>query len=283
MVSNDKYNAPWAAFRFRETGRTVAITLEVDGQYTGRFGRWTDYANFLITHARWMLSGEDSSGVFVDVDQNGQNAKIRIEFADARRDDLAEYPPVLKVIPPNAEQEAIVPDLVWTGPQSLEANVRLDRAGTWRTLIRTSEKQFARGPVVTLPYSPEYMPRNGQPTGREYLTELSNRTNGKPRADVTQVFRDPPRSVQRVSLVFPLIIVALVFHVLEIAGRRLDLWRKHRSLDGDESSSGGWQWKRSKRRRMVAEVAESQTTSEGIASTGVYEEARRRAKARIKE
>lgn len=284
VVSNDKYNAPWSAFRFRETGRTVALTLEVDGEHTGQFGRWDEYANFLVTHARWLLSGEDSEGVFVDIDQNGQNAKIRIEFADARRDELSEYPPVLKVIPPNSNDEVIIPDLTWTGAQSLEANVRLDRAGTWRTLIKTSDKQFARGPAVTLPYSPEYMPRNGLPSGREFLTDVSGRTDGKPRADVTQVFRDPPRAVQRISLVFALAIAALVLHVLEIAGRRLDLWpRRRQALEGEESSGGGWQWKRSKRSRMVSEVATPESQPAESKPNGIYDEARRRAKARIKE
>lgn len=283
VVSNDKYHAPWSAFRFRETGRTAAITLEVDGEHTGQFGRWDDYANFLITLIRWLLSGEDSDGVFIDVMQDGQNASIRIEIADARRDELAEFPPVLNVIPPGANNEPLVPDLVWTGPQSLEANVRLDRIGTWRTLIKTGEKQFARGPVVTLPYSPEYMPRAGLPSGREYLTDLSERTDGKPRADVTQVFKDPPRAVQRFSLVFPLVILALVLHVLEIAGRRLDVWPRRRTpIDGEESS-GGWQWKRTKRRGMVRDAVVGETETEDIQTDGVFDEARRRAKARIKE
>jgi len=283
VVSNDKYNAPWAAFRFRETGRTVALTLEVDGQHTGRFGRWDDYANFLITHVRWLLSGEDSDGVFIDVMQDGQNAKIQVEIADARRDELAEFPPVLNVVPPGANDEPLVPDLVWTGPQSMEANVRLDRVGTWRTLIKTGEKRFARGPVVTLPYSPEYMPRVGLPTGREYLTDLSERTKGKPRADVTQVFNDPPRAVQRISLVFPLVILALVLHMLEIAGRRLDLWPRRRTPIDGEDAAGGWQWKRTKRRGMVRDATTNEEESDESQSGGVFDEARRRAKARIKE
>ena len=281
VVSNDKYNAPWSAFRFRESGRTAVITLEVDGKFSGRFGRWSEYGDFLITHARWLASGEDSDGVFIDVTQKGQNARIRVEVADSRRDDLAEYPPILKIIPPDTDVEPLVPDLVWTGPQSLEANVRLDRVGTWRTLIKTGEKQFARGPVVTLPYSPEYMSRSGMRSGRDYLDDLAQRTGGKPRSDVAQIFDDPPRAVQRISLVAPLVIIALVLHLLEILGRRLDIWpRKTTVLDGEEEAGSKWQWKRSTRRRIVQEATVPDETDETDSATGVFEEARRRANAR---
>jgi uncharacterized membrane protein len=225
-ISRDEYTAPWSAFWYRGLGRAAAISLEVDGQFSGEFGRWDRYEDFLVTHVRWLLGGERPNETFVGLRQDGQDAVLTVELDPERAGDRSQTPRVI-VVPPGSERSAsIEPDLVWTGPDSLEARVRLNRTGTWRTLIQDGPQQIARGPSVTLPYSPEYAPRDGLPAGTDTLTQITELSGGQLRTDVLSVFDNPPRSARTVSLLIPLMIAAIALLLLEIAGRRLSLWER---------------------------------------------------------
>jgi uncharacterized membrane protein len=223
-VSRDEYAAPWSAFWYRGLGRAAAISLEVDGQFSGDFGRWDRYEDFLVTHIRWLLGGERPNEAFVGLRQDGQDAVLTVELDPERSGDRSQTPRVIVVPPGNERAASIEPDLVWTGPDSLEARVRLDRTGTWRTLIQDGSQQITRGPSVTLPYSPEHAPRNGLAPGAETLTQITELSGGQLRTDVLSVFDNPPRSARTVSLLIPLMIAAVALLLLEIAGRRLSLW-----------------------------------------------------------
>ncbi|HEV8000512.1 MAG TPA: hypothetical protein VGP63_11585, partial [Planctomycetaceae bacterium] len=137
----------------------------------------------------------------------------------------------LIVVPPGAEREAAVtPDFIWTGPDTLEARFRMDRTGTYRTLLKTGERKFVRGPAVTLPYSPEFVPRVGLPSGTETLKQVAELSGGKLRTDVLEILADPPRSASSVSLIPWLMACAIGLLLTEIAGRRLALWQRVAAL-----------------------------------------------------
>ena len=79
---------------------------------------------------------------------------------------------------------------------------------------------------MTLPYTPEIVPRTEQPAGVDVLAEVASISGGEQRTDVTSVYDDPPRSSQRVSLLPWLFIASVVVLVTEIGGRRLNLWAR---------------------------------------------------------
>ncbi|MGD9854955.1 MAG: VWA domain-containing protein [Planctomycetaceae bacterium] len=233
VISADEYAAPWAAFWYRGLGRVAAVTLEVDGEFSGQFGRWDSYDDFLITHARWLLGGDDPDGVFVDIERQGQEAVITVELDPSRPEKGSGEMPRLIVVPPGDERAAsFEPDFTWVGPDTLEGRFRLDRTGSWRTLVSTpaaessrgARRELKRGPAVTLPYSPEFDPREGQPSGKAVLAEVSELSGGVERPDVLGVLSDPPRSARTSSLLPLLLITGIVLLVTEIAGRRLSLW-----------------------------------------------------------
>lgn len=227
VLSQDEYLAPWSAFWYRGLGRVAAITLEVDGQFSGAFGRWESYEDFLVTHVRWLLGGDDPNDVFVRVEQSGQDAVVSVEFDPDRPDQKTTLAPELIVVPPGVEREDVMrPDFVWTGANDLASRFRLDRTGTYRTLVRTGDRKFARGPTITLPYSPEFAPRIGMRSGRDTLARVTEITGGELRTDVLEVFKNPPRSARTVSLLAPLMIAGLALLLVEIAGRRLSLWQR---------------------------------------------------------
>ncbi|MFT4558280.1 MAG: VWA domain-containing protein [Planctomycetales bacterium] len=229
VLSGDEYQAPWSSFWYRGLGRVSALTLEVDGNFSGRFGTWEQYEDFLVTHVRWLLGGGNSNEVFVKVEQSGQDAIVRLELDPERPDQKSTQSPELIIVPPGQEREDVLrPDFVWTGAHELESRFRLDQTGTYRTLVRTGERTFTRGPTVTLPYSPEFAPRIGQPSGRETLARITELSGGELRTDVMDVFKNPPRSARTVSLLAPLMIAGIILLLLEIAGRRLALWERLR-------------------------------------------------------
>jgi hypothetical protein len=220
----------------------------VDGQYSGAFGRWEHYEDFLITHARWLLGGDAPDDVFIDIDRQGQDALITVELDPQRPDRGSGEAPVLYVVPPGAERtDPLRPDFTWVGPDTVQARFRMDHTGSYRTIVvgRTSKSadgkdaladgglgsppyagamELARGPAVTLPYSPEFDPRDGLPSGAQVLAEIAQLSGGVARTDVLEVLKHPPRSA-RTSSLLPWLFGALVtFLLLEIAGRRLSLW-----------------------------------------------------------
>ena len=228
VISTDEYNAPWLAFWYRGLGRVAALSIEVDGPYSGPFKDWDNYADFLVTQTRWLLNSASPDDVFVTMQQEGQEAVVNVELDPDRGDKHRSAAPTLFVVPPGDERtQPTTPDFVWTGPNSLQARFRLEQTGTYRTLVRSagkSSREFVRGPTVTLPYSPEFAPRQGLPSGRELLSDVAKLSNGRERTDILSVLADPPRSVQTRSLLPWLFALSLAVLMLEIAGRRLSWW-----------------------------------------------------------
>jgi uncharacterized membrane protein len=227
VVSQDEYAAPFSAFWYRGLGRAAAITAEVDGQYSGAFGQWDEYPDFLITHARWLLGGESPDDVYLKMDRDGQDAVVTVELDPDRPSRITGDAPTLSILPPSDEREQVL-DLPfqWTGPNSLQARFKLARTGTYRTLVKMGGRNIVRGPAITLPYSPEFMPRVGLPEGRKVLAALSELTGGRERLDVLETFADRPRSARMTSLLPWFFAIAVILLLVEIAGRRLSLWSK---------------------------------------------------------
>lgn len=230
VVSQDEYQAPWSAFWYRGLGRVAALTVEIDGQFSGDLATWEGYSDFVITHARWLLGNESADDLFIDIQREGQDAVATIELNPNRPNRGGVEIPEIIVVPPGTErQKTTRPEFVWIGPDTLQARFRLDQMGTYRTIVKTSEKEFQRGPALSLPYSPEFAPRIGLPSGKEMLSEIALLTGGEQRTDVLEVFMNSPRSPKKVSLVPPLLTIVLLLLIIEIAGRRLSLWELFRS------------------------------------------------------
>lgn len=288
-VSRDEYAAPWSAFWYRGLGRAAAVTFEADGPHTGPIGSWEGYDDFFVTHARWLLGGDAPDEAFVTARRDGLDAIVTVEL-DAQRAG-GDAAPELVVVPPGEGREAsFTPDLVWTGPDTLEARFRLDRNGTYRTLVRHRGpgRDFTRGPAVTLPYSPEFMPRLGLPDGDELLSEVANLSGGKVRTDVLSIFADPPPSRRMTPLLPWLVAAAVMLLVAEIAGRRLSLWERLAPVVDEtpapvrDRPARRW-YTLPKRRRPVSVLAEEDAGPVSAAPTGpslgdVLAEAKERAR-----
>lgn len=225
VVTQDEHRAPLSAFWYRGLGRVAALTVEVDGPFSGTFNAWEEAADFLVTQTRWLLGGDAPDQVYLKMQREGQDAVATLELDPRRADRGGLEVPQLMVVAPGAEREdPLEPEFSWIGPDTLQSRFRMDRMGTYRTLVRTGARQFQRGPTVSLPYSPEFAPRTGLPSGREILSQMAELTGGEARTNLLEMFRNAPRSPQKLSLVPYLMALALVLLILEIGGRRLSWW-----------------------------------------------------------
>ena len=309
VVSQDEYAAPWSAFWYRGLGRAAAITLEVDGQHSGAFGTWDEYSDFLITHARWLLGGDTPDDVYLKLERDGQDAVVSVELDPDRPAKLTGDAPTLSYLPPAEDREQVV-DLPfqWTGPNSLQARFKLTRTGTYRTLVKMGGRNIVRGPAVTLPYSPEFMPRVGLPEGRQVLAAISELTGGRERVNVLESLTDRPRSARMTSLLPWLMSLAVGLLLLEIAGRRLALWSRlteamipagrqvaqpaSREFDGKGRQAEGRQPVQPARETRASPVIPAATpveptpaspAAEASSAASIFEQAKRRARKRLNE
>lgn len=287
VVSRDEYQAPWSAFWYVGLGRAAALTIDVDGPYAGEFSRWPRRDEFLEAHARWLLGGDDASGVYLRAERNGQEAVVTIEIDPERTTDALR----LQVIPPGAGRVTpLEPTLVWTGPQSLEARFVLAESGVYRTQVLIGGNRQVRGPALTLPYSPEHVSRRGRPVGEQTLEQLAELTGGKQRIDVADVFREVPRFGHAISLIPLLLATAIGLLLAEITGRRLLLWeRQPVELEGIAEPAVATTARQARWKRWIQEpapvVEEPAVLPEGgVAlrkSSDVYAEAKGRARRRM--
>ncbi len=294
-VSRDEYKAPLAAFWYRGLGRSAALAMEVAGEYTGEFGRWKFYDDFLINHARWLLGGGNVGEVYIDLERDGQDAVVTVELDPSRQAGLAKKPPRLFVVPPGLEREkTLLPDFQWIGPNTLRARFRMEETGTYRTLVQTENGRLTRGPAVTLPYSPEYAPRPESENGRLVLARIADMSGGQSRTDVLSILADPPRTARMLPILPYLVIAAIGLLVTEIAGRRLSLWKPAPSAAPDATTelsvdpALGYRQRWFSRRRKLpkqpipSEPQETLATMEPRKNVNqIYERAEQRARSRM--
>lgn len=242
VISQDEYVAPWSAFWYRGIGRSAAITIEVDGEFSGQFGTWEEYNDFLITHARWLLGGADPDEVYLTVDRQGQEAVVTLELDPERVDTRTfESPTLSAVLPGDDREEPLEIPFVWRGAHTLEARFMLTRTGTYHTIVKLGPQNFVRGPVVTLPYSPEHAPRSISESGERILRNVAEMTGGTERIDALEIFNNPPRTAGMHPLAIWLLAFGIVLLLVEIAGRRLSLWSKLAwAEEASAGGAGGW-------------------------------------------
>jgi Mg-chelatase subunit ChlD/uncharacterized membrane protein len=227
VVSTDEFTAPLSAFWYRGLGRVAALTMEVDGQFTGQFGTWKNYNDFLITHARWLMGSDQPNEAFLKVEHDGQDALVTLELDPDRQGKQKIESPVLTVVPPGDERQTPVQiPFEWQGATTLQARFKLSQTGTYRPLVKLGPTNFIRGSTVTLPYSPEFAPRSSDQAGTLLLDSLARRTGGKQRVNLAEMLVDLPRTSTKWPLAPALLITGIVMLLLEIAGRRLAWWTK---------------------------------------------------------
>ena len=157
---------------------------------------------------------------------------LRLELDPARRADWPAAPPSLALA---VEGDAGEPPRAAFAPVEdgvYEAIVALADDRPLLPAAAVGERAVV-GPALCLPYPPEAEPRFGRPPGTETLARLAKDTGGTLRADLRQLFANPPSPGEVRPVTAVLLVLALGILLGEIAVRRLQLqlgwWRRKAS------------------------------------------------------
>jgi Mg-chelatase subunit ChlD len=223
VVTVDEYKAPVLAFWHRGLGRIAALTTEVDGQFSQRLNAWHDFGAFSVGLGRWLLGGDPPTGVQATLDRRGGDAVIRVELdPDRARDRSTDTRTAKATIVAPGDQASTHVDLRWVSDDALEAHLPIHRAGTYFGAVQLPNGDVLPLSPLSLPYSPEYEPRQDPSEGRKTLADVARVTGGIERTAWDDVFQSSGlRNRQIRDLLLPLTALLLVLHVGEIAGRRL--------------------------------------------------------------
>ena len=228
IVTTDEYEAPLLAFWHRGLGRVASLTAEVDGKYSQRLNAWRDFQGFAIGLGRWLLGGEPPTGTFARIERQGGQGIVRVELdPDRSRGGADDVRGATATIVPPGSSAAIEPrklPLSWVDEDTLEGRFPVQSAGMYLGAVQLGSGAILPLAPLSLPYSPEFEPREDPDEGEKTLREIARVTGGVERTAWGDVF-DPHRLAARQvrDLVLPLALALLLLHLTEIAGRRL-LW-----------------------------------------------------------
>jgi Mg-chelatase subunit ChlD len=235
VMTEDEYHAPLLSFWHKGLGRVAALTLEVDGKYSGSLNRWKDFGGFTTGLGRWLLGGDPPQGVRATMEREGGEGIVRLELDPDRKrggaDDIRSAaaaiaaPGDLAVSNKSGSGISQRLNLAWTGENSLEARFPIQKLGIFLGAVDLGQGRFLPLPPLTLPYSPEYEPRVDPTEGRKTLLEIARISGGTERTAWDGVFNASLLRRRQVrDLVIPLSLLLLLLHLTEIAGRRLFLF-----------------------------------------------------------
>lgn len=228
VVTTDEYEAPLLAFWHRGLGRVASLTTEVDGEYSQRLNAWRDFQGFTIGLGRWLLGGDPPSGTNARIERQGGQGIVRVELDPDRArggaDDVRSAFATIVAPGASAGDEAPKLPMSWVDEDTLEARFPVHSAGMYLGAVQLGSGTILPLAPLSLPYSPEFEPRQDPDEGEKTLREIARVTGGIERTTWADAF-DPRglRGRQVRDLVFPLALALLLLHVAEIAGRRL-LW-----------------------------------------------------------
>ena len=229
VVTTDEYKAPILAFWHRGLGRVASLTAEVDGPYSARLNAWPDFPGFTVGLGRWLLGGDPPAGVRASIDREGGQGIVRVELDPGRTRGGPEdvRAATATVVPPasGASGEPHRLPLSWVSDDQLEARFPVHRAGLYLGAVQLGSGVVLPLAPLSLPYSPEFEPRQDVEEGRKTLLELAHVTGGIERTTWDDVFASGRMWNRRVrDAIIPLTLALLLLHVLEIGGRRLLLF-----------------------------------------------------------
>jgi len=227
VVTDDDNRAPVLAFWHRGLGRIASLTAEVDGKYSRSLNAWRDFGSFAVGLGRWLLGGDPPQGMQATIQREGGQGVIRLELdpdrkrggsGDIRRATAA-------IVTPDRSDAPQKLDLSWVGEDALEGRFPIQKAGIYLGAVDGGNGKVLPLAPLTLPYSPEFEPREDPVEGRKLLDRVAQMTGGVERTSWDDVFN--PSALRRAEvrdLVGPLTIALLLLHIVEIGGRRLLLF-----------------------------------------------------------
>lgn len=227
-VTTDENRTPIFAHRYERLGRTASLAAELGGESGDRLLEWPSLPEFLVTVTRWLAGTEYPEGVFTSVKREGRNALISVEIDPDSTDRAATSDLTAIMTGSNGLRDEVV--LERAGENLYEARYRLDQEGIFvgTVQLESGPNEAPRSislPPLSLPYSPEYEPQVDPDAGRRLLKRIARGGGGTTGAGAAGLFVGPESGKTWRMLTRDLAILVLLLLLVEIAGRRLELWQ----------------------------------------------------------
>ncbi|NPC53114.1 VWA domain-containing protein [Corallococcus sp. AB032C] len=212
----DTNAAPVLALWPHGAGRTVALTAEVDGKYTGELREWGALRATLEAVVRWSM-GRPTPKEEAVVRSERQGNLLRVTL------DLPPGEPMPGALPTAVllagdGRSGVEKPLHWEDEDRLVVEYPLTGSGTWHPVVKWGGRVL-RAPPVALPYAPEFEPGSAK-EGLKLLRALAAVGGGQERLSMTGLFAEAPESEGRVALAPWLVAFALAAMLAEVAVRR---------------------------------------------------------------
>lgn len=217
VLSSDKDNDPVLACWQYGLGRAVAFTSDVTNQWTGNYASWNGYPSFwknIINYLTDIAEEEDSK---VSVTQEGNSGKITYT--------TPEYSDKTKVVATitDTDGKRTEMELKATSPSIYEGEIELENSGIYSINVKNTEDNTVkdtRNTRLAMQYSQEY--RFADIT--DSLENFVNQTAGKYINNLSGIFDSKLEEVTAYkNITLPLLIAAVIFLIIDIVYRRLDI------------------------------------------------------------
>ena len=219
-------------------GTTVAFTSDAKSRWGAEWLTWPGFSKFWAQVVRQSMRKNDVKGVIVEVKQERRRAMVSLDAIDPSGKFLNRADTEVTVIDPQLGQSKL--EMKQTSPGRYVAEFETPLSGayhlnmTQKTSGGTLLHQQTRGLIVGYPDELRL-----HPTNEEMLRTLASTSGGRFDPDPTEIFTAetspvdqqsqgqpviPPRTVQRTTPLWPLLVTAAcLLFLLDVALRRIDL------------------------------------------------------------
>jgi hypothetical protein len=189
LRTTDEYKAPLLAHWQRGTGKVIAVSFPLGGEYSGMIRNWAGYGDLVRTLGRWMMRPELESGLGLRVQRMGETVRLQL-YADERWQERFGFePPVVKLWSAE-EQESR--EYVWrrVQPGLLEMDFEPHSGDRVMGAIQVGNLAMPFGPVSGVAGA-EWML---DPESVQQVVALSTASGGVGRIDLAEIWNSAPRA-----------------------------------------------------------------------------------------
>src|SRR5581483_10631079 len=213
----DDNAAPALSFWPRGAGKAAALTLEVDGQYTGPQRDWSGRRATLEQAVRWVTPQKTGElDAVARTSLQGDDLHVTLDFDPAQPPPASA--PTLVLLSGDARVAPREVPMRWEDELRSGVHVTLEGTGTWHPVVKLGERVFRAAPV-TLSWAPEFEPGSAE-EGKALLKTLAGLTGGVERLAMAGLFSEAEKSAAPVPLAPALVVLALLMLIAEVFTRR---------------------------------------------------------------
>lgn len=206
-------------------GITVAFTSDAKSQWASEWLTWPDFGKFWAQVIRNAMRKSESKGVFVEVERQGESARVMLDSVDLAGRYINEAETKMTLIKPGLGKQDVV--LEQTAPGRYEATIDVSDRGAYHMELSQSKNgvptfRQTRGVVVGYPDELRLGPADEQ-----LMKRVAGATGGTYAPSPEDLFRIKEESAQRVLNLWPYLLAAAVaLFLFDVALRRIDfsLW-----------------------------------------------------------